>query len=276
MFIALKLFDDVSRHLNVEGALFVIPTQFDPAVEIAHPILGECILGFDSFDEMINVFLALIFDSKIVDSKGEGDRLRGVFTKAPGIFAFIISVRGKTLTQELVCKDAGLRQTPDGLAHLEINVSTDNFVKEVILGDNPRGKQADGHFHVLVPVKCCRQVEIANVEAHVACLRGADDAIPLEYRDYHISCACGEFPWVINLVAASCDSDLIGIFFLGVISNDDLSIGWWLIVGDTRYVFWVHNKNSICPFCFGFVVSLTHATKIFSKSCHLNFRCCWV
>ncbi len=57
-------------------------------------------------------------------------------------------MRGKTLLQELVCKDASLRQTPDGLAHLEINVSTDNFVEEVVLGDDLRGKQADGNFHV--------------------------------------------------------------------------------------------------------------------------------
>jgi hypothetical protein len=75
MFVALKLLDDVFGHQNVKGAFVVIPIQFDPAVEIAHPILGQCILGFESFDEMINVFLALIFDSKIIDNKGEGDRL---------------------------------------------------------------------------------------------------------------------------------------------------------------------------------------------------------
>jgi hypothetical protein len=71
MFVALKLLDDVSRHQNVEGAFVVIPIQFDPAVEIIRPILGECILGFENFDEMINVFLALVFNSKIVGNKGE-------------------------------------------------------------------------------------------------------------------------------------------------------------------------------------------------------------
>ncbi len=74
MFVALKLLDDVSGHQNVEGAFVVIPIQFDPAVEITRPILGECILGFESFDEMINVFLALIFDYKIINNEGEGDR----------------------------------------------------------------------------------------------------------------------------------------------------------------------------------------------------------
>ncbi len=102
------------------------------------------------------------------------------------------------LMQEIVCKDAGLRQTPYGLAHLEINVSADDFVKEVVLGEDPRGKQSDGHFHVLVPVKCCRQVEIADVKAHVACLWGAEDAIPMEFSGCHVSCARGEFSWEIN------------------------------------------------------------------------------
>jgi hypothetical protein len=71
MFVVLKLLYDVSGHQNVKGAFVVIPIQFYPAVEIACPILDECILGFESFDEMINVFLALIFDSNIINNKGE-------------------------------------------------------------------------------------------------------------------------------------------------------------------------------------------------------------
>jgi hypothetical protein len=43
MFVALKLLDNVSGHQNVECAFVVIPIQFDPAVEIARPILGECV-----------------------------------------------------------------------------------------------------------------------------------------------------------------------------------------------------------------------------------------
>ncbi len=121
-----------------------------------------------------------------------------MFPKSGGIFALMITVRGKVLKQELVCKDAGLRQTPDGFAHLEINVSADDFVEEVILGDDPRGKQADGHLHVLVPVKCCRQVEISGVKAHVARLWGAEDTIPMKFSGCHVGCACGEFPRAIN------------------------------------------------------------------------------
>ena len=100
--------------------------------------------------------------------------------------------------QELVCKDASLRQFLDSLAHLEINISTNNFVEEVVLGDNLRGKRADGHFHVLVPVKCCRQVEISGVKAHVARLWGAEDTIPMKFSGCHVGCACGEFPRAIN------------------------------------------------------------------------------
>ncbi len=96
-------------------------------------------------------------------------------------------MRGKTLTQELVCKDASLRQFLDSLAHLEINVSTNDFVEEVVLGDNLRGKRADGHFHVLVPVKCCRQIKISNVKAHVVCLRGAEDEEILSTLRYRVS-----------------------------------------------------------------------------------------
>jgi hypothetical protein len=57
----------------------------------------------------------------------------------PGVFLHSFR-EGQDAFAKLVCVDAGLGQTPDGLAHLEINVSADNFVEEVILGDDPRGK----------------------------------------------------------------------------------------------------------------------------------------
>ncbi len=37
----------------------------------------------------------LVFNSKIIDNKGEGNQARGVFLEARGIGAFVISLEGK-------------------------------------------------------------------------------------------------------------------------------------------------------------------------------------
>jgi hypothetical protein len=53
---------------------------------------------------------------------------------------------GETFLQELVGQDAGLGETPDGLAHLKVDVFSKNFIMEVILFDDPWGKRLMGIF----------------------------------------------------------------------------------------------------------------------------------
>ncbi len=98
----------------------------------------------------------------------------------PGVFfAFVINMWGKTFLQELVGKDSGLGESPDSLVHLEVDVSSNDFGIEVIFVDDPRRKEIDGHFHVLVMVEGCCKVEVSNVEAHVLCFWGAEDTVPM-------------------------------------------------------------------------------------------------
>jgi hypothetical protein len=102
-----------------------------------------------------------------------------VFPEARSVFAFVITVSDKTFPQELVGKDSGLGETPDGLAHLEVDVSSNDFGIEAVLVDDPRRKEIDGHFHVLITVESCCKVEFANVESHISCFWGAEDTVPM-------------------------------------------------------------------------------------------------
>ncbi len=61
----LQLFDDVTRHGNVEGARVVIPLEADAAVEITVPILCEFICFLYAPNEVVNVFLTRIFTLKL-------------------------------------------------------------------------------------------------------------------------------------------------------------------------------------------------------------------
>jgi hypothetical protein len=77
------------------SAFIVVPIQFDAAVEVTCPIFGEFVFCFNIRDQVINVFLTLKFNSKIVDNKREGNQARGVFSEARCIGAFVISIGGK-------------------------------------------------------------------------------------------------------------------------------------------------------------------------------------
>jgi hypothetical protein len=119
---------------------------------------------------MVHVLMMLVFHSKIVDNEGEGDGTHRVFPETRGILAFLITVGGKMLAKELVGKDAGLWQSPDGFSHLEVDVASNNLLLKIVLGDDPGWEQANGHLHVFVPVKHGCEVEISDVKAHVTCL----------------------------------------------------------------------------------------------------------
>ena len=98
---------------------------------------------------MVHVLLLLILYTEIADNQGERDRPCCVHPESRGVFTFVITVGGKTFLQELVGQDAGLGETPDGLAHLKVDVSSNNFIMEVVLFNDPRGGNIDGHFYVL-------------------------------------------------------------------------------------------------------------------------------
>ncbi len=167
------MFDDLARHQDVKGAFVVISIQFDAAVEVTRPILGKSIFCFNHCNQMVHILLTLVVHSKIVNNKGEGDGTHCVFPEIRGILAFVITVGGKTLPKELVGEDVSLWQSQDSFSHLEVDVASNDLLLKVVLGDDPRRDQTDGHLHVLVPVKHRGEVEISDVEAHVTCLWGA-------------------------------------------------------------------------------------------------------
>jgi hypothetical protein len=131
MLVLLQLFDDVDGHQDVKGLFVVNPNQFDAVVEVAHPILGKVVLCVNHCNQMVNVLLTLVFHSKIVNNKDEGDGARCVFSEA--ILAFLlINVGDKTLAKEFVGEDASLMQSPDSFSHLEVDVVSNDIHLEVV------------------------------------------------------------------------------------------------------------------------------------------------
>jgi hypothetical protein len=65
---------NAAGHRDVDSALLVVPFQGKATVEGAGPIKGNAAQGLDGVDEVAGVLLANIFDAKVVDDQGEGDR----------------------------------------------------------------------------------------------------------------------------------------------------------------------------------------------------------
>ncbi len=96
MFVFVQLVLDVPRHGNVESSVAVLPVEFNTAVQVACPVFDEFIFLADAFDEVVSVFLANVFDAKIVNDKRESDRVPFMLPEPRRVFAFVITVRGKS------------------------------------------------------------------------------------------------------------------------------------------------------------------------------------
>ncbi len=73
------------------------------------------------------------------------------------------------------------------------------------------GEDVDGYFHVFKAGHWSTEVEVFNVEAHVAGVFCADDAVPQQFGDGEVSCASCELARVIDEVATCCQLDSVGI-----------------------------------------------------------------
>ena len=92
MVILVEVLDCIEGHGNVYLIFAVFSFESDAAVEIASPIFGEIILGFECSDEMINVLLTFVFNAKIINNQSEGNGLHAVFPESWGMTAFEITM----------------------------------------------------------------------------------------------------------------------------------------------------------------------------------------
>jgi hypothetical protein len=76
MLIFMKGILGIARHRQVHMFVFIIPFQSDATVEAASPFFLNCVVRFQSINEMLGMFFSYIFDTKIIHYKGELDGAR--------------------------------------------------------------------------------------------------------------------------------------------------------------------------------------------------------
>jgi hypothetical protein len=152
--------------------------------------------------------------------------------------------------------------------HLQINLSVKDLVREGILFYDPRGKQGKRNPHVFKSVERGGEVKVFDVKAHILSPRRAEHAVPKEFGCHDVRCLCCQFAGVIDEVTTGCDSDSVGICFLGTMIDDHPRVRDNSVLGDVWDVGWEHDEHCICARLPCFVVALTHPAKVFTKCRH--------
>ena len=75
---------NVYRHGDVKNPFVVVLIKGDTTIEGSIPVDGDIIQLLESLDEMVISFFAELFDTKVVDHKGEKDIFGGMLPKGSG------------------------------------------------------------------------------------------------------------------------------------------------------------------------------------------------
>jgi hypothetical protein len=101
-----------------------------------------------------------------------------MFPLAGSIVTLVITMREEMLSKELVGKDTCLGKAPHGTPHFKVNKSIQYMFHQLVLFHNSFREQGYWHFHIFELVKGGRQIKVFDVQAHILCTCGAEDAVP--------------------------------------------------------------------------------------------------
>ncbi len=142
--------------------------------------------------------------------------------------------------------------------------------------NNPWGKKGKRDAHVFESVKQGGKVKVFDVEGHILSSWHAEHALSKEFGRHDVGRPCCEFAGVIDEVPTVCDSDSIGICFLGAMINDHPCVRKNSVFGDVGDVGGEHDKHRMCSLLALLAVTLTHSSKVFAKHHHPNFHSCGI
>ncbi len=85
-------------------------------------------------------------------------------------------------------------------------------------------EEGERHYHIFIPVKWCVKVHVLDVSAGKTCPLCADCAVPKKFGGNHVSDACGEFKRIIDQVTTNRDADVVRVFFLWTMIDENSTI----------------------------------------------------
>jgi hypothetical protein len=94
MLICLKVILDISRHRQVHMFVFRIPFQSNATVKEISQIFLNCVVRFQSINEMLGMFFSHILETKIIHYTGELDGAHDMAPYAWCEFGLVLAMDG--------------------------------------------------------------------------------------------------------------------------------------------------------------------------------------
>ena len=111
----------------------------------------------EALDEMVGVFFADVFDTKVINDETKTDGAPCVMPEARGVADRCVAIATKEMDQLFFGKDASSGKTIHSVADLHIYLSVVGNVSEFVVRDDFLGDGVDGDEHVFVinrPLVC--------------------------------------------------------------------------------------------------------------------------
>jgi hypothetical protein len=156
----------------------VVPIKCEAKVSCAFPINVDLVVLLEYADGMFDVILVGVLYSKVVDNKVEADWVPIVMPVSWCDLALLVPCLEEALGEEVLSKNAGLREAVHPALHFTENVAICiHFVTESMFIDDVWGEQLQFHSEVLITVHGSHEVVVLDVDHHELCGGGGDDAL---------------------------------------------------------------------------------------------------
>ena len=235
---------DIAGHGEIDGAGGVVPFEVETAVEGALPVGGGGVFGVESVDEMLGMLGTNVLDAEVVDDKSEGDGPSGVAEETRCVSSGGVAVKGEVFLEAVVCKDAGLGKAVHAFADLNHDLVVVDEVGEFVLFHDVGGDVLHWDPHVLVLFHGRAEVEVFDVDGHVAGAGSRDDAVEMEFDGGEVGSGSRDLAVVDDFVAADGESDAVRVGLVGFEFGDDAKVGGDAIEGFVGVLDEVHGVGT--------------------------------
>lgn len=143
---------------------------------------------------------------------------------------------GQAFGEQILGKDSALGQTIHASLDFNINAPVVHFFHEIVFVNDFLGNERDGEEHIFVSGHWCAEVKISDVDAHEFGVAGGDSAVEKSFGAGEIGDFGTDIAWIVNEIAATCQSGAIHFRLVGFDVRDDLAVGWSAIFGHLMIV----------------------------------------
>ena len=168
---------DVYGHGDVTITFFVFTIKGETTTEESSTVNGDSIQLLESLDEMVSSFFADVFDTEVVDHKGEKYIFGRMLPKGRGSCDRGLAKLGKVDLDPIVCNMAELFQGWHAFADIQVHPSVGCELAEVVLGYDFFRNYIRADLHILIALYKSIVIYFLNIQSEETGTGGGDGAI---------------------------------------------------------------------------------------------------